>query len=665
MGYFLRSRKKRKRIPEQFQRNKKICPLEYSETSDPKSPTRTQSSENISLFAPEDANWDQWVSATQTRNYLHKDPLIDWIEYNYSPFVTKNPKYTKKILSAVSGRKKHNFTEFIMAQGNSFESAVIQLLCKKFGTDVVKSIGGELAPHSPEKVQETIDAMNIGIPFIHSGLLHNPSNQTYGIPDLLVRSDWIKNLVNISPIERKASKIKAPKLKTLSGKPPGYHYRVVDIKFTTLNLRSDGKHILNSKSFPAYKSQLWIYNEALGRIQGYTPPEVYILGRRWNFTSKGECFNGPSCFDKLGVINYETVDKNYPALTEKAIEWVKEVHTEDSRSWNILNVPLEREELYPNMSNSHDYPWHSIKKEIANSIGEITSLWMMGPKNRKRAHEEGVFQWTNPDCTTDILGVNGEYTRNILSKILKINQPRKKRRLLKIEPKTIYNNDYGWKTPQTIEFYVDFETVSDILTDFGDLPEIKTSSMIFMIGVGYVNPLSNKWHYRNFVVDSLLLEEEARICEEFSKFIRDEAKIYGVKIPLCVHWAPAEYRHWENAVQNHSGSDKWKSLKWQWFDLLEVFKQEPIVIEGCLNFGLKSVASAMKKHNFIKTIWDGRSSCLDGKSAMVGAWNAHQEAKNRGISMRDTPEMREIGKYNEVDVKVLQEILLHLRKYHI
>jgi len=630
---------------------------------------KTSPKKSVGITAPIDTDWDTWVSATQTRNYLLKDPVIDWIKTHYSPFVTKNPKYTRKVINAVNYKKPGtNFHEFIMNQGNKFETRVIQYICGKFGSDMLCSIGGELNPHSPEKVKETVSAMNKGIPFIHGGVLHNPENQTYGIPDLLIRSDWINRLVVLKPLTKKVTKISAPLLID-PNKPkssPKYHYRVIDVKFTTLNLRSDGIHLLNSRAFPAYKTQLWIYNEALARVQGYKPTETYILGRRWRFSSQGETFVGNSCFDRLGVINYTTADSEYPEKSKNAIAWIKDVNQEDAKDWNILNVPLEREELYPNMSNTHDYPWHSVKKTIANEIGEITSLWMMGVKNRKRAHSEGVYKWTNPDCTTEILGVTGEFTKGILDKMLEINRPRKRRRIQKIEPRKINNNQQDWKHPKDLEFFVDFETVNDILTDFSDMPCVRTTSLIFMIGVGHINPLTNQWVYRDFTVDSLCLEDEARICRDFGRYIQEESKIYGVKMPSCFHWARAEERFWNDAFERHpEESHKWGSLTWEWVDLMKVFKEEPIVIEGCMGFSLKKVAKTMYKHGFIKTTWDSGSSCLDGRSAMVGAWKAHKEAKKRGISMKELPELREICKYNQVDIKVMQEIIQYLRDNHI
>jgi len=662
MSLTLRRSKRRRKSPESPGKNKRPrLSLEV--------PQETPVDESFSISAPRDTDWDTWVSATQTRNYLLKDPLLDWIQAHYSPFVTKNPQYTKKILRAVTSHKTHhNFTEFIMEQGNKFESHVIGEICHRFGAELVRAVGGDLNPHSPEKVQETLDAMNRGVPFIHSGLLHNPDNQTYGIPDLIVRSDWINRLVAIRPLTKVETKISAKNLidPLNPENPPSYHYRIVDIKFSTLPLRCDGVHILNTRSFPAYKSQLWVYNEALARIQGYKPSEAYLLGRRWRFSSKGETYVGESCFDRLGVVNYITMDNEYPKKTQDAIQWVKEVHQDEAKGWNVLHVPLEREELYPNMSNSHDHPWRSVKRKLADATGEITSLWMIGVKHRKRAHEAGVYKWTDPRCTTDVLGVKAAFTKGILEKMIRINRPRKRPRIQKIEPRYIKNNLGGWKIPDRVEFYVDFETVNDVLTDFSDMPMVRTTSLIFMIGVGHINPLTQTWIYHNFTVDALELKEEARICQEFSDYIRKEAKIYGVTSPSCIHWAPAEDRFWNSAVGRHPiESDHWHSCDWEWVDLMQVFKEEPIVIEGCMGFSLKKVTKAMHRHGYIKTIWDKGSSCLDGRSAMVGAWNSYQEAKIRKISMRQMPEMREIAKYNEVDVKVMQEIIDYLRKNHL
>lgn len=622
------------------------------------------------ISAPKDANWEQWIPATRTRNYMMRDPLCDWLEYHYARLASNTPRMTNNILNAVRsqrGSSTGNFTQYIMEQGHEFEAHVLKLIIQNHGADMVAQIGGELNFRSPVKVQETVDAMMKGVPIIHSGLLHNPKNCTFGIPDLMVRSDWLHKLVLIPPYSSDEKHISAPRLRNVHNtkETPKYHYVIVDIKFSTLYLRADGIHLLNCGSFPAYKAQLHVYNEALALVQGYKPPKAFVLGRKWCFKSKGASYKGRQCFDRLGTINYETVDLEYVEKTTKALQWVRDVRSPGADTWDILNYPLARPELYPNMSNSHDWPWHGIKADIAEETKEISALWMMGVKNREIAHANGIYKWSDPRCNVDTLGVKGEFTRHVLTAILDINQPRSTPRTQKIEPSVIQDNRQGWQDKPELEFYVDFETVNDVITDFRGMPEVESCTLIFMIGVGYVEPVTEKWVFREFTVDSLTLASEKVICAAAAEYIRAEASFYEVGNPKCVHWAAAEDHHWTAAVERHApDSMMWRSEEWEWFDLLQVFRQEPITIEGCLGFGLKAVATAMKKHGCIPTGWDSDSSCLDGQGAMVGAWEAHRQAKMQGISMRNTPIMREIVRYNEVDVKVLYEIITYLRIFH-
>jgi len=662
------TRSKRRRIVSEDAEDSE-SPQESEQGNSSQTPRTLPARELSEISAPEDADWDGvWISATATRNHLLRDPVVDWFKYNYSGFVTRNPTYTKDILGAVNDRRNPNsFTEYIMEQGCTFESHVMRLLTERFGKDLVLSIGGELNPRSPEKVLETIQAMNLGIPIIHSGLLHNPENCTYGIPDLMVRSDWINNIFKIEAIEKTQTRIPAPRLRDVHDpeSSPRYHYIIVDIKFSTLLLRADGVHILNAGSFPAYKSQLHIYNEALARIQGYNPQKAFILGRKWRFSSKGETYKGKSCFDRAGTIDYTGVDKDYVAKTESALKWLRDCRTPEARGWNVTDVPLERPELYPNMSNTHDYPWHNAKSRLADQIKELTSLWMVGTKHREKAHSSEVYQWTDEKCTPDALGVTGKYTSRILDKVLEINQPHRNPEGTPVLPKIITNNFKGWQNKKELEFYVDFETVNDVLTDFEALPNVENTSLIFMIGVGFNEPISGRWTYREFTVDKLTFKEEGRICQEFAEYIRSEATFYEVDTPMCVHWAPAEDNFWNDAVERHNPeSDEWRTDEWEWLDLLKVFKEEPITVKGALGFSLKQIAKAMCENGLITSGWDTGSSCLDGQGAMVGAWRAYKESNLLKKSMREVPLMREIIKYNEVDVKVLQEIIGYLRTYH-
>ena len=51
--------------------------------------------------------------------------------------------------------------------------------------------------------------------------------------------------------------------------------------------------LLNNNEYPAYKGQICVYNQIIGKIQGYEPSCAYILGRRvfWNKNKKKEVIN--------------------------------------------------------------------------------------------------------------------------------------------------------------------------------------------------------------------------------------------------------------------------------------------------------------------------------------------------------------------------------------
>ena len=92
-----------------------------------------------------------------------------------------------------------------------------------------------------------------------------------------------------------------------------------------------------------------------------------------------------------------------------------------------------------------------------------------------------------------------------------------------------------------------------------------------------------------------------------------------------------------------------------------------------MGFGLKAIGKALKSQGLIETGWEDGPT--DGLGAMTGAWWCYRKAAARGASVFDvsTPEregcpcrepMREIRDYNEVDCKVMAEVIGYLRRCH-
>jgi len=563
---------------------------------------------------------------------MMRDPLIDWLKLKKSRRVKRrSSSYTQA----------GGFTEFIMNKGVEFESELIKHI--NHNRIPVVSVAERITPASLAKTKEL---MKQGVPVIHSAPIKNPYTSTQGIIDLLVRSDYLAYLIDEDPLSEIEKTLPAWKL----GQP--YHYIVIDIKFSTLPLRADGTHLLNSGSYPAYKAQCLIYTEAVGHIQGYTAPHAFIMGRRWRYTQGGVINRNYTCLNRLGRISYDSVDFDYKNRTKDAIKWVRDVK-KNGRNWNIN--PPSRIELYPNMCVDSGN-WNSEKQKIAHDIGEMTNIWYVGMKHRNAAIGRGIKSWRDERCTSAAMNLRG-VRAPIIDAIMAINRQSKD----KIWPAVIKNNMYDWKEGGN-ELFVDFETLSDIFADFDHLPKQACTDMIFMIGVGWAE--KGKWTYINFICEKPTYEEEYRIMNEFAQFVADRGH------PKMYNWV-AESRFWNAGERRQfniaceKGNKKLKdhiSDDWQvddWADLCKVFQSEPIVLKDCYKFGLKPIAKAMKKHKMISACIE--SECNSGMAAMVNAWNCYKSSDSPTTS----DAMKDIAKYNEFDCKVLWEIVSYLRANHI
>lgn len=625
----------------------------------------------------DDIDWSQnlWICATATKNYVLDDGFLDVLENNSTSVTRVKKDYQNSFIKTIGNPNPKSFTSMLMTQGVKFENNISELIIGRIGAKNNINIGGNFNPRSKEKVQATIKAMKKGIPVIQQPCLRNYDNMTYGVPDLIVRSDYLDKLVDTNdtkqkPLTKEELRVQAPGIVSKSRKKrkgkivkkKSFHYVIVDIKFKTLYLTSDGLHLRNDGHMKAYKSQLLIYNEALGKMQGYTPPHSFILGRKWKYVSSKVTHSGTSCFDCLGKIDYEGRDEIYIEKNKEAIEWIRTIRKEGDK-WDLTTTPLPRPELYPNMSNNYDFPYHKLKKEFADNISEITSVYKCGPKQRRIAHSNGVYKWTDEKCTAKTLGITSEYTAGIVNAILKANQTDSQDPLDYIYPRYIKNNFNNWKEEQPLEFFVDFEMTCSVFGDLKDLPEAKGESIIFLIGAGHIDPKSRKWIFKYFVTKEIDSYNESVICKQFINYVARMAKKYSVDVddvPLY-HWSHAERTTWNKAMSRHgifNGNVFWS-------DLLKVFYNEPIAVKGSLKYSLKNIARAFHDHEFINTIWDDGSSCADGADAAVGAYRIYKECKRLDTSFPNNPYTKEIIRYNEVDCKVVQEILFYLRDNHV
>jgi hypothetical protein len=579
-----------------------------------------------------------------------RDPLLDWLnQYGEAQGFVRDdqlPGYDPRT----------GFGRFIIEKGQAFERAVLELLRNRCEVVPIGMTPGD--SRDLGKAQQTLEAMQAGVEVIHCAVLHDEVSRTYGMPDLLVRGDVLERLFpDAYAFER------GPKRGGTGSEPTGRlsaprHYRVVDIKFTTLHLLKSGE-FSSDGSGPAYKAQLFVYNRALGRAQGYEPPAAFLLGRSWE-----QCkARGSSCLERLAPVPRDAMlskDEPLSETVDRAVDWVRRLRRSGA-SWSVLPCP-DVHELRPNMKNTSDAPWHTAKKRIADEHRELTQMWQIGVDRRDAlvsgdSGGDPVSRWDDPTLTPELAGVKGPKTAPMLEAILEVNLDGNG---LPVRPERVTIAETEWRPPDPLEFFVDFETVSDLDDDFSRLPARGGQPLIFMIGCGHLE--EGRFIFRCFTADALTPAAEESILDGwFAHMAEVQGRLGSTEPPRVFHWSPAEVSSLETAY--NSAIRRHPERTWpepRWFDFLNrVVKAEPVVVRGALGFGLKAIGKALHKHGLIKTHWEDGPT--DGLGAMVGAWSAAAEAHRSGVSLREVELMREIERYNEVDCRVMYEVISWLR----
>jgi len=572
-----------------------------------------------------------WISATRTFNFMLDDGLIDWLEKGH---------LSSSIRPRASSADNSNetFQSYIMKRGIEFESRVVEYINQN-----IVPVVSVADFYSLDGVNKTKSLLKQGVPVLHSAPICHTRTKTFGIADLIVRSDFLKKIAPNTVIENED-------LSHSCAFSPYWHYVVIDIKFSTLALNSRGKNLINSGSYPAYKSQVWIYNRALGAIQRYTPQQGFILGRRWQYKSRGVSYRNSSCFDRMGVIEFSSYDAKVIMKARKAVKWCRDVYKE-GLTWTLS--PPSRNELYPNMCRDSNR-WNSTKHEIANKLNDITQVWMCGVKNREKALKQGITNWKDTKLTSEVLGIKGNRGK-IVDKMLDINRGSTRNFL----PERMTENIFSWRDSSN-EVFVDFETFSDIFTnDPSYITSQSNSNFIFQIGVGFVE--NQKWSYKYFLCHNVSRNEEFRIMKEFMKFLKERNN------PSIYYWH-AENTFWKQSLKSQLHRDDipqseklmlndW-SLENSLRDLRKLFVDEQVVIKGCFSYALKKIGRTMKKLKMINTPME--SECSDGRTAMVQAWNCYQKFERPW----KCGAMKDVTQYNEYDCRLLCDILTYIRNNH-
>jgi hypothetical protein len=463
--------------------------------------------------------------------------------------------------------------------------------------------------------------MKEGVPIIAQGVLWNPDDCTEGIVDLLIRSDILFILcpAAFEGEPEGAESVPAPGICTRN---QPYHYRVIDIKFTTLDLIQGGK--ASRKHLP-YMVQNRIYNKGLGKTQGYTPPASYLLGR--------------DLFKALARVNHG--DPELERLAHDGIAWIRRV-SEQGGLWQPLpspNVP----ELRPNVKAWADLDWHRAKQEIAEALYDLTLLPYVTVERRAPAFDHGITRWDDPALSAEVLGFGDTPEGRRIDAVLAANRPATGSAIV---PDTIRTNVGNWGTPGPLECFVTFQTVTDQMDDFSRLPERGGTEMVFMVNWGWVDR-SGQWQARQLVAHDLSPEAEWTLSEAWRAELEQLAKSAGVAL------ADIRLTHW--------GSTRLLFPELNWHDiLLDLILEEPIAVRGSLGFGLEEMASALHRSEMIQS--EVPPLPPGPLAATAGAWWSAKEAQRLGIPMSEIDVIKTIGAYGAASCRSMMEILALLRQ---
>lgn len=694
-----------------------------------------------------------WISATRTKNYMLDDLAIDWLNLYYDKYGinvsdksdntdktditiktdktdktdnTNKPDNTVKTDSKVTSN-----LNILFEGGNIFEKKVYEEMSKRFGkkfiiilqdSDMIKFRTDRNLENLRNNVSKVKECMIKGIPFIAQAPLMNENNNTFGVADILIRSDYLNKLFSYFDCDNEIN-VPAPLLKGSK-----YHYRVIDCKWTKMSLCVDGKTLRNDGLIPAYKGQLAVYTACLSSLQGYIPNYAYIMGKSWNIDSHKK--SAYSAFDRPGVIDYAVRDNVYVAKTKQAIKWCHNVILNGDK-WRYNHDKPSIPELYPNMNKTNNPQYDGIKNVLAQRYGEPTMIWFVGYNNRLHAAEQGIHSINDERCNTNTLGITSIARSHIIDNIIDINRNNTNTDMNTIiSPVVIKNNMHNWQHAQHLEYFVDFETCNYGLYKDPNIMHIDNNinegDISLMIGFGFshlsyidtqsllstiIKNISGKYDYYYYYdkvtnweficlyitnicdpnVDGLDHEpNNLQIYKVFFEFITNREQLYhkfhnkSIKSnksnisdktdkTRLFHWSPAEIISTDKAINkilhlniNTNTNNKNKNIITKfnqsvvWIDMCKVFEKEPIVIRGAFKFKLKQIGNAFYNNGLIDTHWDdGKLS--DGFTAMLSAINLY---RHNDLVTIENNEFMEIIKYNEIDCKVIWNILSYLRNNH-
>jgi len=309
------------------------------------------------------------ISATKIGNCIKNDRVLDYLDLlnNKNLSLNEELKVIKKRSNSfdleLSNKKQKTSFDYIVDSGYYFENEIFKKIeqMMKNNNEFNKLI----------KIEEKNINLNCSITIqtikenkhniILNSVLINNKNNTWGKPDIIAKGIWIEKYI----IE-KNNNLDLEK------------WYIIDIKSSTINLINGGEDVSSKLLYNIYKSQIYIYTEALNELmnQYNLINDVsfgFILGKKYKYILNKKNIV-KNTFDCLALIDYKKeklIGNDWSNIIYEAIKWKNNLKS----NWETFELnTINNDKLYKNMKNTYDNKWNKIKKNITIINKEITIL---------------------------------------------------------------------------------------------------------------------------------------------------------------------------------------------------------------------------------------------------------------------------------------------------
>jgi hypothetical protein len=191
--------------------------------------------------------------------------------------------------------------------------------------------------------------------------------------------------------------------------------------------------------------------------------------------------------------------------------------------------------------------------------------------------------------------------------------------------------------------FLDVEYTNDIYDDFSTFPISKDYSMLFMIGISFMN--KNELDFVHFTADKLTAEYEYKILKNFLHFISEKYKKDKIP-PIIYHWSHADKTCLEKAFKKYPDLyNIYTIYQIQYVDLLEVVKKTI----NMSSYSLKYIAKNLLDINY-------DTECQNGLDAMCSIIQKNNNM-NKDEKLTDFDVTKDVIEYNKMDTVLLYKVI--------